>query len=158
MLLHVDSEQAQKLRSGELAKLAGVSKDTLRHYERIGALPPAERTDSRYRMYPQASIRRVLIIRAALDLGFSLPELAEVFAMRDSGQAPCAEVKQIAKKRLATVEKQIESLTRLRDHLSTLLTGWNSLIDRREPEDFAHLLETLVPTQLAQSAPTKETK
>ena len=47
------------LRAGELARLAAVSSDTLRHYERIAILPKAPRTASGYRMYPPDSLARV---------------------------------------------------------------------------------------------------
>jgi DNA-binding transcriptional MerR regulator len=149
-------EQGHSLGSGELAKLAGVSKDTLRHYERIGVLPQAHRTDSRYRRYPADSVRRVLIVRAALELGFSLPELAEIFALRDSGHAPCDDVRRIAIKRLAAVEKQLESLITLRDHIKTLLQEWDGRLTGRKPGELAHLLETLVPAPPAQPSNHKE--
>jgi hypothetical protein len=51
------------LRAGELARLAAVSSDTLRHYERIGILPKAPRTASGYRMYPPDSLARVNLVQ-----------------------------------------------------------------------------------------------
>ena len=47
------------LRSGQLAKMAGVSTDLLRHYERIGVLPAAIRAPNGYRLYPPPSAKRV---------------------------------------------------------------------------------------------------
>jgi MerR family copper efflux transcriptional regulator len=158
ILPNVDSPEGRPLRSGELARLAGVSKDTLRHYERIGVLPEAERTDSRYRLYPATALRRVLVARAALELGISLRELAEIFAMRDSGQPPCDEVRQLARKRLTAVDKQIESLILLRDHISSLLQNWDKRLSGLPAGEYAHLLETLVPEPEAQSAPCKAGK
>jgi len=65
ILLMVKTVGSQALRSGTLAKAAGVSPDTIRHYERIGILPRASRTESGYRMYPASAIERVLVVRRA---------------------------------------------------------------------------------------------
>src|SRR5947207_15027156 len=80
------------LRSGELARRAGVSPDTLRHYERKGLLAPC-RTPSGYREYSAEAVDRVRLIRRALSIGFSLDELAPILAARDRGRAPCRAVR-----------------------------------------------------------------
>lgn len=53
----------------ELARLAGVSTDTLRYYERKGLLPAPPRTAADYRRYPPTSVARVALIRRALGVG-----------------------------------------------------------------------------------------
>src|SRR4051812_28364362 len=70
--------ESRPFRSGELAKLAGVSTDTLRFYERNRLLPLAPRAANGYRCYPAESLQRVFLIRRALGLGFSVAELARV--------------------------------------------------------------------------------
>src|SRR5947207_734408 len=84
------------LRSGELATACGVSPDTLRHYERIGVLPRPERGENNYRIYSASSIHRVLLIRRALAMGFTLGELATILAERDRGGTPCRKVRLLA--------------------------------------------------------------
>ena len=66
------------LRSGELARLTGVSADTLRHYEKLGILPTSQRTNGGYRMFPPSSVERVRLAQRALQVGFSLSELWEI--------------------------------------------------------------------------------
>jgi DNA-binding transcriptional MerR regulator len=73
------------LRAGQLAGLLGVSSDLLRHYERIGVLPPPVRASNGYRLYSPQSVDRVRAIRRSLRLGFSLAELSGIFTMRDRG-------------------------------------------------------------------------
>ena len=75
------------MQSGELANLAGVSTDTLRHYERLGLLARPQRTESGYRRYTPQSLERVRLIRSALSVGFSLPELTAILKMRDIREA-----------------------------------------------------------------------
>jgi len=81
------------LRSGELAALAGISTDTLRHYERMGVLPTPRRSDGNYRLYPAHALERVRLIRQALTVGFSLAELAKILKARDQDRPPCRQVR-----------------------------------------------------------------
>ena len=62
----------RSLSSGELAALAGISRDTLRYYERHGLLPVAQRTAKGYRRYPPEAWARVRLIRGALAIGYLL--------------------------------------------------------------------------------------
>jgi MerR family Zn(II)-responsive transcriptional regulator of zntA len=84
ILLMVQTSSSKTLRSGALADAAGVSPDTIRHYERIGVLQRASRTDSGYRVYPASALERVLVVQRALRIGFTLAELAEVLKARDA--------------------------------------------------------------------------
>lgn len=65
------------LHSGELAKAAGVSPDTVRHYEKIGILPSAPRGSSGYRVYPPSAVNRVQVVQRALRIGFTLRNSAK---------------------------------------------------------------------------------
>src|SRR6266404_5381549 len=84
---------------GELAKAAGVSTDTLRHYERKGLLTP-RRSPNGYRAYPAQALDRVRLVRTALALGFRLDDLARVFKVRSNGGAPCRQVRALAAAKL----------------------------------------------------------
>jgi DNA-binding transcriptional MerR regulator len=141
----VATAERDSLRSGELARLAGVSKDTLRHYERIGVLMPPQRNDSGYRLHSATALRRVFVIRAALDIGIGLKDLQEIFALRESGQRPCKDVRKLANKRLDVVLSQIEALAQLRDRLSGLLRDWDERLAGGSEKELVYLLETLVP-------------
>src|SRR6516225_11635003 len=112
------------MKSGELARLCGVSTDTLRHYERVGVLPRAARTASGYRQYPPEAQVRVMAVRRALALGFSLAELARIFRVRERGGAPCREVQRMAEGKLAEIEKRLTEMSALRDELRGLLAEW----------------------------------
>jgi MerR family mercuric resistance operon transcriptional regulator len=59
------------MRAGALARLAGVSSDTLRVYEKKGLLPAPSRSANGYREYPTDAARRVRVVRQALALGFT---------------------------------------------------------------------------------------
>ena len=52
------------MRIGDLAAAAGVSPDTIRHYERTGLLPPAARSANGYREFPEEALERLRVVRA----------------------------------------------------------------------------------------------
>src|ERR1700684_4531486 len=106
----VQSGGFKTLRSGALAKSAGVSPDTIRHYEKIGVLPRGSRTESGYRLYPESAVEGVLVVRRALRIGFTLAELAEVLKARDAGGAPCQRVYKLAQGKLKGITEDIEAL------------------------------------------------
>ena len=131
------------LSSGELAGLAGVSRDTLRHYERKGVLPRPLRGHNGYRQYPAEALQRVQMVRRALSVGFTLDELAKVLKVRDAGGAPCEEVRRLATQKLVNVQDQLRELTTLRDDLQRILGDWDQRLARRAVGKRANLLESL---------------
>ena len=131
------------LSSGELADLAGVSRDTLRHYERKGVLPRPLRGHNAYRQYPPEALQRVQLVRRALSVGFTLDELARVLKVRDAGGAPCEDVRRLAAQKLLNVQDQLRELTRLRDDLQETIKEWDTRLARRAGGKRANLLESL---------------
>jgi len=131
------------MRSGELARLSGVSTDTLRHYERVGVLAKPPRTKSGYRQYPSSALERVRLVRRAMSVGFSLEELARVLRVRDKGGAPCRQVRDLAASKLEMIERRMEELALVRDQLEKLLKDWDGRLARTAPGHRAGLLESL---------------
>jgi DNA-binding transcriptional MerR regulator len=135
--------EKQSFLSGELARLAGVSTDTLRHYERKGVLPTPSRSRNGYRRYAAESLERVRMVRSALAIGFTLAELAKILKARNAGRAPCREVRDLAAQKLDKVQAQLTDLAVLRDELKATLRDWDSLLLQTGSERRAGLLESL---------------
>ena len=129
--------------AGELAGAAGVSTDTLRHYERKGVLPRPLRTANGYRHYPEAALERVLLVRRALAVGFTLDELAQIFNELDRGGAPCGKVRALAGKKLLEVEEQLKVLISLRDSLKEIIADWDKRLALTPAGGRAGLLKSL---------------
>jgi MerR family copper efflux transcriptional regulator len=142
----MSSENSKRayFRSGELARSAGVSPDTLRHYERKGLLATPRRSANGYREYTASALDRVHLVRRALGVGFTLDELARILAVRDRGGAPCQQVRALAGKKLAEVETRLEELTALRDELKVMLQNWDARLINNPPPQRAGLLESLM--------------
>jgi len=131
------------MRTGKLAELAGVSADTLRHYERIGLLPSPQRSAGGYRLYAPAALDRVRLIRRARAIGFSLKELGGILRVREQGGAPCREVRAMAGDKLAALEHRIEEMIELRRLLKDILTQWDKKLAGTPKGARAYLLEGL---------------
>jgi len=132
------------LRVGDVASRAGVSVDTVRHYERKGVLQNVSRDESGYRRYSGDAVRRILLIRKAISLGFSLDELAAIFRERAAGKPPCGRVRALAGRKLVELDERIDALTALRAALAETIEGWDDRLRKTERGGFAHLLETII--------------
>jgi len=128
------------IRSGELARLAGVSADTLRHYERKGLLT-SRRSPNGYRAYAPEALARVRLVRRALSVGFTLDELVRILRIRDRGGAPCREVRALAASKLESMEAQIRELKLLRRQLRALLENWDVRLAKTPRGKQARLLD-----------------
>lgn len=132
------------LRASELAQAAKISTDTLRHYERKGVLSKPSRSRNGYREYPPEAIVRVLLVRRAMAVGFTLDELARFLNERDKGGVPCREVRSLAAEKLDDIETRLEELFFVRDELRATLADWDSLLSGKTVVERAGLLESLV--------------
>jgi DNA-binding transcriptional MerR regulator len=136
-------ETAKPLRSGELARLTGVSTDTLRHYERLGILPATPRTQSGYRMYAPDAPVRVNLARQAMRLGFTLKELVEILHARDRGDVPCRRVLAMAEAKLSALEQKIQELRQAQSAMQALVQEWRARLERTPRGTKAGLLQSL---------------
>lgn len=106
----------------KLARQSGTSPDTLRYYERIGLIPPAERSQSGYRLYDDDAVDRIRFIKGAQRLGLRLEEIGELLGIRESGLCPCGRTRQLLEDRLAQLEAELAELSHLRGEISGMLS------------------------------------
>jgi len=127
--------------SGELARICGVSPDTIRHYERLGLLPAAVRGANGYRRFPREAAGRVMLIRRALAIGFSLAEVARILGQRDGGSPPCRTVRALAGEKLDTLDRRIAEMTAMREELARMIDQWDLRLAATRDGEEARLLE-----------------
>ena len=109
------------LKIGALAKATGTKVETVRYYERIGLLPPPERTSGNYRSYTPAHVARLSFIRHARGLGFDIADIRSLLDLADQPERDCGEVDRIASGHLHAVAEKIARLLLLQDELSRML-------------------------------------
>jgi len=106
---------------GQAAAASGVSAKMIRHYEEVGLLPAAQRTDSGYRQYGTSDIRTLRFIRHSRDLGFSIPEIARLVGLWNDRSRPSREVKALAKERIKELEAKAQELLAMKSALEHLV-------------------------------------
>jgi len=70
------------MRIGELSARSGIPIETIRYYERIGLLPPPNRTASGYRQYDETALKQLRFIKRAQELGFTLREIKDLLTLK----------------------------------------------------------------------------
>jgi len=108
------------LTTGRLAKEAGVNIDTVRYYEKRGLIPKPPRKDSGYRMFREDAIKRIIFIKHAQQIGFSLHEIEELLFLRVGSKTTCREVKKRTEAKIVEVEGKILNLQRIKRALEKM--------------------------------------
>ena len=105
---------------GQASTATGVSQRMIRHYEKIGLVPPPPRRDSGYRDYDKADVHRLRFIANARDLGFPIEEIRELLSLwGDAGRAS-SEVKAMALARAKDLHTKAMALEAMRAALLDL--------------------------------------
>ncbi|MBL8287824.1 MAG: Cu(I)-responsive transcriptional regulator [Rubrivivax sp.] len=102
---------------GQAAAASGVSAKMIRHYEGVGLLPPAGRSEAGYRQYGDKDVGMLRFIRHSRDLGFSLPQIAELLDLWQNRRRSSRQVKALAQAHIAELDAK---LTELREMKATL--------------------------------------
>lgn len=106
---------------GQAAKAAGVSAKMIRHYERIGLLPQAERNDSGYRLYRERDVSLLRFIRQSRSLGFSVPQIADLTGMWGDASHSSRTVKAMAQCHIANLEGKLSEIAEMKTLLEMLV-------------------------------------
>ena len=123
---------AETIHIGKAAKLAGVSVDTIRFYQKLGLVKSADRSAGGYRLFDGEQTRDLTFVRHAQELGLSLNEVKELLALRQKHHA-CSEVQSMLKHKLTDVRDKIKSLVRLEAELTGAFRNCNREL-RLKPE------------------------
>ena|SRR5258708_716459 len=115
---------AETVHIGKAAKLAGVSVDTIRFYQKLGLVNGASRSTGGYRLFDEEQIHDLTFVRHAQELGFSLSEVKDLLALRQKAHA-CSEVQSMLKGKVADVREKIKGLVRLEEELGEALRNCN---------------------------------
>ena len=131
---------------GKVAQRAGVGIETVRFYEREGLIEDPPRGPSGYRHYSESVVPRLLFIRRAKELGFTLKEIKELLSLRLDPDTTCADVRERAEGKIADIEEKIRSLRRMKKALIKLTESCRGL----GPVDACPILEALDPKEREQ--------
>lgn len=127
------------MRIKELANTAGVPADSVRHYEKVGLLEPAARSDNGYRRYTAADLQRLRFIANCRALDMSLQEIRELLQALERADDDCSGVGRVVAGHLAHVRDRMTGLRALERQLVQLLAACH----RGEPLDCCALVQGL---------------
>ena len=125
---------------GKLASAAGVNAQTIRYYERAGLVRAPKRTTGGYRQFGADELRRLLFIRRAQRVGFSLAEIRELLALRVHDPRSCAAVSRRVEAKITAAEEKIRELQQLLKSLNRIRASCAA----RKRTDDCPVLEALV--------------
>jgi Cu(I)-responsive transcriptional regulator len=108
---------------GEAAKASGVTAKMVRHYESIGLLPPARRTEAGYRLYGDDDVRMLQFIHRGRALGFSLDQIADLLALWRDKHRASADVRRLALEHIAELDRKIAELEAMKRTLASLASS-----------------------------------
>lgn len=104
------------MRIGTLARKAGVSRDTVRFYERQGLIS-SQRTGNGYREFPDDMLQQLLYVRTAQALGFSLAEIGGGLTDLLRKPSTAQDARRVLHEKIAMIDERISELKSLRKEL-----------------------------------------
>jgi DNA-binding transcriptional MerR regulator len=125
---------------GKVAKLAQVSADTVRYYEKEGLLNPVQKSDAGYRLYNEDAVRRLNFIKHAQHCGLSLSEIRELLEIKKRNDSCCNDVRIVAIHKKLQLESRIKALQAMSNALSELI---EVCTDEGKPTDECPILAAL---------------
>ncbi|NWO10623.1 MerR family DNA-binding protein [Chromohalobacter salexigens] len=132
------------MKVSDLARAAGVTGETVRHYTREGLLHPQRDPDNGYQLYDADDLNRLRFIQRARTLGFSLREVREILEHADHGDSPCPMVRDLLAERLPEIQSRIRELQALATRMENALTTWRDMPDGTpDGHSLCRLIESL---------------
>src|SRR3546814_18496642 len=105
---------------GTAARQSGVPAKTIRYYESVGLIGAAERTASGYRVYGRDDVETLRFVQRARSLGFSVEAVGNLLTLWRDRSRSSAEVKALAERRVADIDRKMPALAELRATLLSL--------------------------------------
>ncbi len=123
--------EAGLLKIGDVCDRVGLSVRTVRYYEEVGLLTPTGRTPGGFRLYSEADVARLCVLKGMKPLGLTLDEIRELMELLDvadagkgaSVEATSAAVARLeaytsrARSRVEQLEAHVVEVQKLRDRM-----------------------------------------
>jgi DNA-binding transcriptional MerR regulator len=140
------------LKIGVLAEQTGTTAPTIRYYESIGLLPPAERQGGGQRRYGAEDVRRLLFIRRCREFGFSVEQVRDLAGLVEDDARCCTEARDIVQAHLDSVRAKLAELRALESEIA-------AFVERCDTACVGGPGPACVPlAELARSAPARTTR
>ena len=108
------------MKIGAVAKLSGTGIETIRYYEKQGLLLEPERRPSGYRQFDESTVKRLVYIRQAKELGFTLAEIRELLEL-SFAHSDCSHIHLRAESKIGDIENKIRNLQQMKRSLQKIV-------------------------------------
>lgn len=105
---------------GEAAARSGVPAKTIRYYEDVGLIGPADRAANGYRDYGETDLHILRFVQRARSLGFTVAECRRLLALWRDPHRASADVKALTERRIADIDRKMADLASMRTALVQL--------------------------------------
>ena len=122
------------MKISEVSEQSGLTVDTLRYYEKIGLLPPVNRTDSGIRDYSELDVKRIDFIKCMRTAGLPIEVLTEYFALVEQGDETIGARKEILQEQRAQLVTRMAELQKTLDLLNHKIQVYENAVLKSEQE------------------------
>jgi MerR family transcriptional regulator, Zn(II)-responsive regulator of zntA len=129
------------LQLGEVSRRLGLNPQTLYFYERIGLIPPPQRTEAGYRLFSPSDVERLVFISRAKSLGLSLEDIKEILSLKEGQLLTCRAVHDRLNQKVQEITAKIHQLQLLQDELIPLLEQCHTNFAHPDPKHQCIVLE-----------------
>ena len=106
---------------GEAANISGINAKMIRHYESIGLLSRAKRSDAGYRLYDHSDIQTLRFVKHSRELGFSMKEIKKLLSLWKNRKRASSDVKKLAIVHMENLDRKINELKSMKKALKHLV-------------------------------------
>jgi len=133
---------------GELSKRCGLSRDTIRFYEKKGliAVDRKERRDNNYKEYSEEILEKLLTVKRLKSFGFILNEAADILDMVELNEATCGNVSDKISAKVQVLDEKIRELIQIRGMLLESSRKCQDGCNPEKPEDNCPIIVSEVDT------------
>ena len=108
-----------KMTITEVSLIYGLSKDTLRYYEKVGLLDPVIKGDNGQRDYKEENLKQIEFIKCMRSVNIPISELTKYMDLFKMGDDTIKERRQILENQLSLIESQMKDLEMASEKLKT---------------------------------------
>ena len=120
------------MKISEVSEQCDISADTMRYYERIGLLPPVNRSESGIRDYSDLDVRQVEFIKCMRTAGLPIEVLIEYYRLVQQGDETVEDRKAILVQHRAEVKARMAELQKTLDLLDSKISFYGNAVLKAE--------------------------
>jgi len=113
----------------EVAARADVVPEVIRYYSKIGLLKPQKNRKNGYKLYDAADVAKLVFIRKAKNLGYTLKEIEEIISHAHDGKSPCPLVRRIIENRIEEHRRRLDDMLALQSRMEKAVKQWQHMPD-----------------------------